>query len=227
MEISNPLNCEDRERIKWLYSHDLVNFDIAQKILKQIKSEPQNPVEFNAKKIYRNWVKKAIKICQKDSIILKKLSKTELSNDLQTLRLALLYSRSIKPQITEEMNVSFVTNKYLLYTALFNLIKNSINSDATHIMLKFNNFEARTKVNYPVKTELSGRFIVIDVYDNGKGFKLINKKLFDPPAQKIKKGFGLYYTAKVCDVLKCSLSLSSEKGAKIVLYHPIYSKLNN
>ena len=130
-----------------------------------------------------------------------------------------------------EVNSSFKSNPNVLYSALYNLAKNSgrfIDKDQGKISVSASEYsgEVPERVYTAEGTPTEGDFILLNVNDNGQGFPK------DRPLKEFIKlgvstkgndsGFGLYYVALVCKFLRSHLTIDSEPGnTNISIYHPL------
>lgn len=125
----------------------------------------------------------------------------------------------------------FDTNIQLVYTALYNMVKNSLQAVDRRerlISVSISDYsgEAGNLAYKAPSTAVSGDFIKFEVIDNGRGFpqdREINEFLkLGVSSDKGDKGFGLYYVYLVCKYLESHLAIDSKKGdTKVAIYHPL------
>ena len=115
----------------------------------------------------------------------------------------------------------------LLYTQIFNLVKNSaqhVNPEKGKIMINVSKFSGVivNPIYVSDATPIDGDFIRLNINDNGDGFPigipLSDFFKLDSP----KDGFGLPYVALVCKYLRSHLAIDSKPGnTNVAIYHPL------
>lgn len=127
-------------------------------------------------------------------------------------------------------NFSFRTHHCLWYSALRNLVKNSLSvidqkEGTVHIYVSLFRGKIESPIFVPEQSEIqSSSFIRFSVRDNGSGFPEgipFDHWIQRGTSSRENSGFGLYYVSLVCKFLRSYLTIESKKGdTKVSIYHP-------
>ena len=158
----------------------------------------------------------------------KKFDKRNAKFMLSQLKTAFLKK---KLQIMPSVNLTNEINTYpfVLYTAVYNLVKNSDDAKAKNVEVIFSDYagDILNPVYESLDVPKEGNFMMVRVHDNGKGFPK------DRPLSEFLElgvsakaygsiGFGLYFVKLACKALRCHLQIESKPGdTNVTIYHPL------
>lgn len=227
--MKNPLTQEERLFITKLIEHDLVA--LQRDVIRHSKGGKTNSIK-NITSYHHEHVLDvmlSIPILSDTECFFKEVTQQDLETKVEQILAVLDELQIISYSL--DINRNFMSQLPLLYTALFNLAKNStgvVNPKRGRIKLSISDFSgtAPNPVYASDETPLKGEFVRFAVNDNGYGFpRGASLKDF----LKLEFGesyhFGLTYVYLVCRYLRSNLTIESQQGNTTVsIYHPLNLK---
>ena len=231
--MNNPLSLEEKLAVRGLIGHDLKS--VLSVILQNSELKDGKFLESGKEESYVTHICKiisSIELLSEETVrMFDKVDNENLERELMDLIKFIKYRKKTDAQYTIEINKSFNSFDSLIYSALYNLAKNSsqfIEPEKGSIGIQISQFSGMVQnpAYLSEGTPIEGNFIIFNVHDNGKGFPAhIKPSAFlelGVSSRGKDNGFGLYYVYLVCKYLKSHLSIDSKPGdTNVTIYHPL------
>jgi signal transduction histidine kinase len=235
--MNNPLTLEERASVPKLLGHDTRG---AMAVLRNYSHAAKRQRTFegtlapDAMELYLNQVYFAFNSVKDLTIDFMNLDHAREGKLLEILGdvTSIVKRQEVEVSCSGSSSENFMTNESLLYSALYNLAKNSARHSRKKAKISLSVSDFSGKVPEPAyqspDTPLDGKFIVFNVHDNGPGFP----KGRDPKeflklgvSSDTHGGFGLYFVNLVCKYLRSHLVIDSKPGnTNVAIYHPLNLK---
>lgn len=225
--MRNPLSLEERTALFGLIDHDSVR---PLDRIALIADTTRNPEQISV--LYRHaryFLMSMMTMGANKTRVIHPISAADLRD---VGRLLVAYQQEVagvKLEFSCSVKGEFPGNASIFYTALHNLVKNSVRAvPEGRVSVSIADFGglAPDIVYLPYETSPAGSFVKFEVRDNGPGFPA-DRPLSDFLKKDVstksdgKGGFGLYYVALASKFLGAPLSIHSEPGnTSVAFYHP-------
>lgn len=236
--MKNPLTLEERAHTLGLVGHDLGNVMGNLSFMHlESRNARRNRGTYEKRGLYLQHMfdtLNALKSFASENIGVDSEDSRSIESNLRMIKEMLAYHKADIHYKVDLHNLRLNTNVPLVYTALYNLAKNSLRfvpEEGGLIIISAFDFQGQVPnlVYANDKTLTEGRFVNFNVRDNGSGFSN------DRPTSDFLKlgvstkenggGFGLYYASLVCKFLGAHLAIDSQPGNTTVsIYHPLNLK---
>lgn len=247
--MNNPLTLEERLSVTQLLDHDLgtARAILVSQVLLQELSRNEHTANYALKRLkpelqkacmFHIWeIIDSVGILTNDGYSSSRpIDQEYFETELAQLKLMFGLRRvSKEAEIQYASNITGKFNSYepLLYSVLYNLVKNSLGATKQKGKIRLTVTNYSGSVQNPIfasnETPLEGDFVKLTVTDDGQGFPE-DKSLKDflnlgTTTKKAGTGFGLYYVGLVCKFLRGHLTIDSKPGdTNVTIYHPLNLK---
>lgn len=223
--MKSPLSLEEKVQVNRLLRHDFATQLAILGNIALVQDGGSRRHEAIALMYHADSILEAFNALTLDEVFLGAAEKCSLEYFAEALKYS-LHEKAAALQVNVGSISKFNTSTSLVYSVIYNLVKNSYAAHASQVHVGIAPFSGVPDLVFiPDGASSVGNFVRISVTDNGPGFpsdRPLASYLDIGVSSRKGGGFGLYFVKLASKFLRAGIGISSEKGnTSVSLYHPL------